>query len=316
LLASVTAYYPTAAGAAGQDTALSLACIRFANSLLNAIDTERRWSLSYNNTPVVTVPGTAIYAIPTGMTAISHLYWIQSTAGSIVTMESYDVNELRRRFGEGTGAMAGSPRHFAVIGNNIEVFPTPDSNGPTGGNYTLEFQGYTRLTPIVQTTGTTVVGTATLTVPSTGYLTARSVPALGTYLSVASSGFTGPNAVNDTLFTSWSAFASPTTVTMGANAQITNASPVNVYFNSSNWVIQNFDHVILFGVLRDVAAYLKENFMTWDQRFQLAMENMAQEDVDRRKTMEAQGTGVTGQQQSQLAGSGRGGFWGDWSGYW
>ena len=165
------------------------------------------------------------------------------------------------------------------------------------------------------TTGQTVGASPTLTVPSTGYLTARGLSATGSSLSVVAAGFQGANSIADTLVTSWTAFPLSTTVTMGANAQATITTPVTpVYFNSVNWVILNYDHVVLFGVLREVAAYLKENFQTWDQRFQLAMENMAQADVDRRKDMEAQGVGVFGQQSSELLGQWsywRGG-WGDW----
>jgi hypothetical protein len=277
------------------------------------IDTDRRWSLSYSSTTQLTTPGTSQYAIPTGMTAISHFYFLQATAGAPVTLQNYDIQELRRTWGDGPNAQQGTPRYYAVIGNNVQVFPTPDANGPSSGNYPLIFEGYTRLTPIVQTSGTTTGASATLTVPSTAYLTARSVPSVGSYLSVSGAGNPGPSSVPDVHFTNWSAFASPTTVTMGANA-IT-AVPglgASVYFNSSNWVIQNFDHVVLFGVLREVAAYLKENFQVWNDRFSLAMDNMAQEDVDRRKDMEMQGVGRTNQNQTELSGYGRGGFWGSW----
>lgn len=281
---------------------------------MNQIDTERRWSLSYSNVLTTTVAGTSQYAIPTGMTAISHLYWLGSVAGAPVTLENFDIQELRRMFGDGSAAIQGPPRYYAVIGTNIQVFPTPDANGPASGNYILNFEGYTRLSPIVQTTGTTIATSPTLTVPATGYLTSRGVLSTGSYLSVASSGYAGPNSVADTLLTTWSALTPPATVTMGDNAQVTNSTAVNVYFNSSNWLIQNFDLVVLFGVLREVAAYLKENFQTWDQRYQAAMESMAQEDVDRRKDMELQGVGQTGQQTPELLG--RWGFWGSgWNGW-
>lgn len=314
IYSEITAQYPTAFGDSGQDTTLALACVKFANSLFNTIDTERRWSLAYQSVPQATTPGTSQYAIPTGMTAISHLYWLQATAGAPVTMENFDIQELRRMFGDGSAALQGPPRYYAVIGSNIQVFPTPDANGPSSGNYPLVFEGYQRLVPITQTTGRTASASPTLTVPSTGYLTARGVATSGTYLSVMGSGYAGPASVADTLFTTWSAFPLSTTVTMGANAQVTNNTDVKVFFNSSNWVIQNFDHVVLFGVLREVAAYLKENFQTWDQRFQLAMTNMAQEDVDRRKDMELQGVAVTGQNQPELLGRrdtwyGNGGWW-------
>lgn len=314
----VVAHYPTALGGAGQDSTLALSVVRFANQLFNAIDTERRWSFSYFSTSTTTVQGTAQYAIPTGMTAISHLYWLQSTAGAPVTMQNYDIQELRRMFGDGSAAQQGPPRYYAVIGSNIQVFPTPDNTGPSSGDYPLVFEGYTRLVPVVQTSGTTTAGNSTLTVPSSAYLTDRGVGTSGTYLSVTGAGNLGPSSIADTFLTSWSSFPLSTTVLMGANAvTAVPALGATCYFNSVNWVIQNFDHVVLFGVLREVAAYLKENFQVWDDRFKLAMDNMAQEDVDRRKDMEMQGTGVTGQSQSQLAVLGRGGFYSGWgAGYW
>ena len=318
LIQQVTAHYPTALGGAGQDSTLALAVIRFANSLFNTIDTERRWSLSYSSTSQLTTPGTSQYAIPTGMTAISHFYWLQSTAGAPVTMQNFDIQELRRMFGDGSAAQQGPPRYYAVIGNNVQIFPTPDSAGPSSGNYPLVFEGYTRLTPIVQTSGTTTGASATLTVPSSAYLTARGVGTSGTYLSVTGAGNLGASSIPDTHLTGWSAFPLGTTVTMTTNAiTAVPALGASCYFNSVNWVIQNYDQVVLFGVLREIAAYLKENFQIWEQRFQLAMDNMAQADVDRRKDMEMQGVGVTGQDLPQLSGFGRGGYWGAWgAGYW
>jgi hypothetical protein len=254
------------------------------------------------------------------MTAISHLYWLQDSQGAPVELDSYDIGELRKTFGDGPNAQFGPPRYFAVIGSNIQIFPTPDNAGPvsTGGNYPLVFEGYQNLTPIVQTTGRTVAASAVLTVPSKAYLTDRGVLPAGSAVSVMGTGNLGPGSVADTLFTSWLAFPTPTTVTLGTNAIVTNVTDVKVYFNSSNWVIQNFDHVVLFGILREVASYLKENFTTWDQRFQLAMQNMAQADVDRRKTMESQAVGMTAQGRAEL--SGRRNYWagtgGTWFGGW
>lgn len=315
LYATICSHYPTALGTSGQDTTLAAAVLRFFNQLQKRINTDRRWSLSYYAIPVVTVAGTAAYAIPTGMTNISHLYWL-TTAGQPVTMESYDAMELRRRFGEGANSQQGQPRYFAVIGSNIQVFPVPDASGPTGGNYTLQFEGYNQLVPIVETTGTTTTGGAstTLTIPSTAYLTSLGVATAGTYLSVLSAGYPGPNSVASTLLTTWTAFPSGTQVTMTEHAQAV-ATATRCFFNSANWLIQNFDQVVLFGVLREVAAYLKENFQVWDSRFEAAYDDMARFDVDRRKTLEMQGVGVTGQRQIELARTGRYG-WGADNGYW
>lgn len=261
--------------------------------------------------------GTALYAIPTGMTNISHLYWLTDT-GTPVTMEAYDAQELRRRFGEGANSQQGAPRYFSVLGSNVQVFPVPDASGPTAssGNYSLLFEGYTELVPVIETTGITTTGGAatTLTVPSTVYLTALGVGTSGTYLSILGAGYPGPLAVASTLLASWSAFPSATQVTIAPGAQAV-ATNGRCFFNSANWLIQNFDQVVLFGVLREVAAYLKENFQVWDSRFEAAYDDMARFDVDRRKTLEMQGVGVTGQRQIELARGGRYG-WGSDTGYW
>jgi len=316
LYSEICAHYPTALGDSGQDTTLAAAVLKFFNSLQKRINTDRRWSLSYFTTPAATTQGNAVYAIPAGMTNISHLYWL-TTAGQPVTMESYDVQELRRRYGDGANAQQGEPQYFAVLGPNVQVFPTPDGSGPSSGQYILNFEGYNELTPIIETTGTTTTGGAatTLTVPSTVFLTSRGVATIGSYLSILSAGYLGPLSVASTLLTSWTAFPSATQVTIlapGAQAVATNTK---CFFNSSNWLIQNFDQVALFGTLRDVAAYLKENFQIWESRFQEAYDDMARFDVDRRKTLEMQGVAVTGQRQLELSNTNRIG-WGADSGYW
>lgn len=298
LFNEVYAHYPTALGDSGQDTTLQAVLVRFTNSLFNRIDRDRRWSLSYQTAAQVTTAGLSLYAFPASLTTISHCYWLDTT-GQPRELDSYDAQELRRRFGDSSAAQPGPPQAFAVEGSNVQIFPAPDSNGPTGGNYTILFEGYTTITPIVQTSGTTTAANATLTVPSTGYLSANGVATTGTYLSVVGAGYLGALSVADTHFTGWSAFASATQVTMTSNA-ITAISNTKVFFNSLNWVIADFDHVVLFGLLRDVAAYLKENFQLWDIRFQDAYEDMARHDVDRRKTLEARGVGVTGQNQMEL----------------
>lgn len=315
LYEEIVAHYPTALGTSGQDTTLAAAVLKFLNSLQKRINTDRRWSLSYSTTTQITSQGNPLYGIPTGMTNISHLYWL-TDAGQPVTLESYDVQELRRRFGDGPNAQQGQPRYFAVLGANVQVFPTPDFSGPTGGDYTLNFQGYSELVPVVETTCTTTTGgtSTTLTVPSTQYLSALGVGTTGTYLSILGAGYQGPLAVASTLLTSWTAMPPGTTLTINPGAQAV-ATTTRCFFNSANWLIQNFDQVVLFGVLREVAAYLKENFQVWDSRFEAAYDDMARFDVDRRKTLEMQGVGVTGQRQIELARTGRYG-WGADNGYW
>lgn len=300
LLAIIEGHYPTAVGAGGQDVTLRRSLTKFANALFKEIERMRRWSLAYGTAVFGTVPGTQNYGFPTSLTVLSRVYWLQPT-GKPVTLENFDAQELRRIFGEGANAQQGPPRYFTINGTQLELFPVPDASGPVGGNYQILVDGYGMLTPIVETSGTTTAASSTLTVPSSAYLTDRGLATVGNFLSVRGAGNLGVASAPDTFLTNWVAFPTPTTVTMGANAvTAVPALGAQVFFNSSNWLIQDFDQVVLFGVLREIAAYLKENFSVWENRYRLAVEEMAQFDFDRKATLEKMGTAVTGQRQAQL----------------
>lgn len=294
ILSLVEGHYPTAAGISGQDTVLRQSLVGFANSLFREIDRQRRWSLNYVSSSLTTSVGVGVYAIPTGMTAISRVYYLLTT-NVPVTLGLYDSQELRQAFGD-PSVSNGKPRAYATQGTNIEIFPRPDNNG--GPNYSLVFEGYTTLTPIVETTGTTTAST-TLTVPSTVYLTDNGATAVTASLSVRGAGNLGPLSVAGTHLTTSTAFPTGTTVTMGT-AAVTVVTSGQVFFNSSNWLISGFDKVVLFGVLREVAAYLKENFDVWQMRYQQELDLMSQFDMDRTTGMEQLATGAAGQRQSQL----------------
>jgi hypothetical protein len=297
LAVQIEAHYPTARGGTGQDARLQLSLTRFANSFFKFMERTRRWSLAYSTGTISTVAGTATYAIPTNITAITHLYYILAS-GACVELEDYDAMELRAIYGEGANSQQGPPRGFAIEGTNIQLFPVPDSNA--GSNYSLIVEGYQTLKPIIETTGTTTAANATLTVPSSAYLTDRGLATSGSYLSVRGAGNLGPNSVAGTFFTNWTAFPLATTVTMSANA-VTAVTAGQTFFNSWNWLIDGFDHVVLFGVLREVAAYLKENYTIWEQRLESALMEMTQFDADRRATINSMATVVSGQRMAQLA---------------
>jgi hypothetical protein len=225
----------------------------------------------------------------------------------VVPLDSYDQAELRATFGQGSVPPPAAPRYFSVEGTNLEFWPVPDDNA--GANYQIFIEGYTALTPLVETTGTTVSASPTLTVPSTVYLTDRGLPTLGTYVSVRGAGNLGPGSVAGTFLTNWTALPSATQVTMGANAP-NSANGVQVFFNSLNWLIQEFDLVVLFGTLREIAAYEKENFAMWEQRLNAELDEMAQYDVDRRRTIYSDATGLTSQRLAQLSRIDARIFWG------
>ena len=288
--------YPTSIGTNGRDTVLRSSLTKFANSLFKEIERKRRWTLNYGTTSFITSVGTQTYAFPTTLLAMSRVYYLLST-GEPVTLENYDAQELRRIWGEGPNAVPGQPRYFAINGAQIELFPTPDNNG--GANYTIIAEGYGALTPIVETTGTITGGTLSLAVPSTAYLSDRNVPNAGQMVSVRGAGNLGASSVADTFVIPWTGFPDATHVNLGLNAP-TSVTNGQVFFNSFNWLIDGFDMVVLFGVLREVAAYLKENYDTWERRYQYALEEMAQFDFDRKSTLEKMATAVTGQRQAQL----------------
>lgn len=296
LVSVLEGHYPTAIGSGGQDTTLRASLTKFANSLFKEIERQRRWSLAYNTTSFPTVAGTQSYAFPSSIVVISRAYYLLTT-GMPITLELYDAQELRRIFGEGAATTQSQPRYYAINGTNLELFPIPDTNA--GLNYTIIVEGYGALTPIVETTGTTVVASPTLTVPSSAFLTARGVPAAGTNVSVRSAGDPGALSAPDTLIANWTAFPTPTTVTLSTNA-ISVVTNGQVFFNSLNWLIQDFDKVVLFGVLREVGAYLKENYAVWEKRYLDELEIMAQFDFDRKSNLMKMATAVTGQRQAQL----------------
>lgn len=305
LVAVIEGHYPTAVGSSsGQDNVLRSSLTKFANSLFKGIERMRRWSLAYNVAPpTVTVAGTQSYPFPSSVVVISRMYWLLST-GQPVTLELYDAQELRRTFGEGPNAQPSAPRYYAINGTNIELFPVPDDGAAGNGagtNYSLIVEGYGALTPIVETTGITTAASTTVTVPSSAFLIARGLATAGTNVSVRGAGNLGALGAADSLITNWTAFPTPTQVTLASPAITAVASPgAQVFFNSLNWLIQDFDKVVLFGVLREVAAYLKENYDVWERRYMTELEEMAQFDFDRKSNLEKMATAVTGQRQGQL----------------
>lgn len=295
--------YPRAAGGTSKDEALRLELVGWANNLFKEIERTRRWPMAYGTATIVTTAGVQTYPIPAGILYISNLYWMD-TSGTPVPIENYSAMQMRRAFGEGAQSQPGAPTKCSVLGNNLEIFPVPDNAGPTGGNYTLIVEGYQTLTPIVETSGTTVGGSPTLTVPSTAGLVAAGVPTTGTTgLSVRRAGnqivANTAGSVVDTLITNWSAFPLATTVTMTSNA-VTVVASGQVFFNSQNWLLTDFPKVVQFGVCREVASYLKDDYKAWDERFQVEMEAMAEFANDRLMFLEQLATATLGQRIDQL----------------
>ena len=125
----------------------------------------------------------------------------------------------------------------------------------------------------------------------------------GTSLSIRGAGNLGVGGVADTHITSWTNFASPTTITLGTPTPTAVAAlGAQCFFNSVNWLLRDFDKVALFGVLRMVASYLRDDagYVMWEQRFQHEMDLMRGYEFDKARTQELLAVGVAGQRQSEL----------------
>lgn len=301
VLDDLESYYPRCVGGTNTDEALRRRLVGWANNVFDEIERRQRWSLAYVAVPFITTPNLATYPIPAGITDINYVYYLDPV-GNPTRVERYDPMELRRGFGEGALSVPGRPVKYAQLGTNLQFFPMPDDTGPTAGNYTMIVEGHQVLVPIVETAGTATAASATLTVPSTAFLTARAVPTAGsTGLSVRGAGNLQFTGTADTLITSWLAFPSATAVTMGAPAVTAIATlGAQVFFNSQNWLIQNFPFVVEFGVLCEVASYLKDDYGVWKQRYEEEIERMAGFDLDRSTELETLATAELGQRMSQL----------------
>jgi hypothetical protein len=302
LVSNIEAAYPRAIGGSSRDEPLRLQLVPFANNAMKEVERIRRWSLAYGTAQQITFAGNATYAIPAAILVITNLYWLDTT-GFPRRLEDYTARELREVYGEGSTPPRGAPVGFAILGTNVQLFPVPDSAGPSSGNYTLIFEGYQVLQPIVETTGT-IAGapSTTLTVPSTNYLTQRNVPVFATGLgvSIRGAGYPQSATVFDDWLTDWSAMPSGTTVTLAAAAP-TNVATAQTFFNSTNWLIQDYPKLLEFAVMREVASYLlSDDYQKWEARYQTELELMADFHFDRLATLETLAVAVTGQRQNSL----------------
>lgn len=296
IVSQIEGFYPSALGGTSRDEALRLQLVQWLNSLMDHLEKEQRWALSYVKDTIAVASPVPVYALPSGQLVQEYVYRLDST-GQQITLEKYAASELRRVYGEGPLSAMGQPTRYAIQGGNIQFFPVPDAN------YTIFVEGYQHLSPIVETSGTTTAGIAILTVPSTVYLEKQGVLSAGSGLSVRGAGNLGVASLADTLVTDWTSFPSATTVAM-TDVAVTAvpALGAQVFFNSKNWLIDLFDDVVLYGVLRQVASYLRafEDFQMWEARHQAELEKMREFEFDKSRTLEVYASAHAGQRQSQL----------------
>jgi len=312
IVSRVEGHYPQAVGGSNADEVLRRQLVGFYNDVTAEIDRQQRWSLSYNEGLTTTTPGTQSYVISNQVsssdfnvpTFVKRVYYLDST-GRIKMLERYEREELQRLFGDVTGtANEGAPRYYCLeplmsgVGGSVSqqkmqllLYPCPDGNGPSSGNYNIVIGGYWPLAPIVETSGTISSTSTSLTVPSVAALYSEylsNLPLNGSssdeYLTVRGAGspiIGGSSPLSNNLVTSWTSMSGTTvTLSSAAGTSVTNAQ---VFFRSVNWMITHWPKVILFGMLREVASYYgkQDAYQAWEQRFQDQLERMRQYEYDR-----------------------------------
>jgi len=319
----VEGYYPQSVGSAvGKDETLRRNLSGYYNQCLREIGQAQRWQRNFKATTITTIAGTALYTLNGGnWQTIEQMYWLDVT-GRQVPVELVQQEEARAIFGAGPLPQQGRPCYAALMpGRQIQIFPVPDAAGPSSGNYDLVVEFYQDLPQIIETTGSTTATVGTVTVPSVPYLTTRGAVAAnpgGDKISVRAAGYDGGLGSKDDFVEAWSAFPTPTTITVPTVPSTVASAQTFLY--STNWLIDEYPVVPLFAMLREVASYLKskEDYSLWEGRFQLVLQGMIGDDLDARTQREVLASAVTGQRQPQFAtrpgGQGWGPGWGGWSG--
>lgn len=267
IVARVEGHYRQTQGTAqNQDETLRSLLVPFANDLFQEIERDGREPRLIATTPFVTTPGVSVYALPSTFLLVDCLYW--EDANSYPTyLDKDDKRELMPLYGDQAATQQGAPRKFSLDGANIQIYPTPDSAGPTSGNYTINIEGYVLITPITETTATTN-GTTSVTIPSANFLTKAGVATSGSFVSIRGAGYPQSATVNDFWQTGWSSLTGTTATVLAAPA--TNVTTAQCFFNSKNFLIGNWPKLVLFGVLREVAAYLANDgdMNRWNSRYE------------------------------------------------
>lgn len=323
ILKRLEAHYPQAA----TDVKLKQILTGFANDLIAEIDREQRWSLSFNEPSFPTVAGAATYSFPFPAsssnpliphTAFDRAYWIDTPTGRVHPLQRLDKAELQRVFGEGANAIPGKPRYFSVDAQQgysvgaprltMTLYPTPDGNGPDSGNYTIHVASYFATPPIIEVQGTTSAASTTLTVPSgtPTFLTDNGEPtssaSMGLTVSIRGAGRPGVGGSVDTHVTTWTAFPNATQITLGVAAPAT-ATNVQVFFNSTNWMIAHWPKLLIFGMAREVASYYgsMEKYTVWETRYQDQLNRLRAYEFDVARGTDSHAVAYAGGLQSSLS---------------
>jgi hypothetical protein len=283
----------------------------FYNKILDEAEQAQRWRRNFVTLNFTTTVGTAYY--PTfiqqnNIVWVNKLYFIDAS-GRFRPLELMDQQEPRAMFGEGSLSKNSVPQYYSFLGDQIELFPPPDNNGPTGGNYQIFVECYSRFPKLIAGLCATA-GTTSVTVPSSSYYTAQGLDpanAAGNYLTIRGagndSGQSGNNEFDD--YTDlWSALAANVfTVASAVPTTIANPPGAAIFVNSVNWLIDQRPQVLLFGLLRQVASYLQamQDYQMWEARYQKEMLDLMDWDNQFRHDNEVLAAAVRGQEQPTLA---------------
>ena len=315
----IEALYPRATGGSTGDEGCRQMLVPWVNDVFKEITRIRRWTRSYSRSSFVTVQGTqeygtgtnenfGAYTNPALTTGISNV-WRVGAAGEVIPLRRFSPQEMRRAYGQGTVPPQGPPIGYSLALHSddaetqsmaLKLYPIPDNSGPDSGNYTIWLEGYFDVPNMVEVVGTTTTGgsavTLTLTTNQGTWLQGLEVQPTSNsknLLSVRGAGYAGKTHV-----TGWSGIGA-SSVTMLAAAQ-TVVTSAQVFFYSRNWIIHYYPKAVLFGVLREVAWRFKDDYKSWESRFQHELDLMADAEFDLQHEQEMFLIGSTGQNQSEL----------------
>lgn len=271
------------------------------NDVIYELNQMQRWSYDYTvDSSIITTQGVSTYPLPSTFTVIKKMFYIKPT-GQPQEIEKRERHEAARILGDPVDPpntpVQGAPRFYSLDNRVLTIFPIPNDAGfDAGNNYRIFIQGYSLMNPIIETTGSTLAGNATLTVPSTGFLTDMGAQSVGTGVSVRGAGNLGASSVADTFVSGWSAFPLATTVTMTGTA-VTAVTNAQVYFNSQPWVVTWWPKVVLFALLREVASYLgsQEAYQLWETRYQNEIALLRAFEFDRSRSLTMAAAAHSGQ---------------------
>jgi len=306
-----------------QDENLRIQLVPFANEVLRELERSRRWRLNWKTAQQVTSQGSAVYQMPVDYSTVKRI-WYTTATGGIKTLRLADENEIRLVKGDSSSSIPpqGAPLLWAqqppVPGGagglvaapiqQFNIWPAPDFNGPTSGNYTLNIDYYSEFPQIIEVTASWAGGMPNNQFQSAGaYLLAQGLPASPTdefhFFTIRSAGNPiGVTALGNDDYTNYYSSISGSNVNAGSTLIGSGFTNAQCFFNSANWIIRSFPKVMLFGMLREVVSYLyaDQKYQIWEQRYQKELEMLDEWENDAQHGVEILAGAVAGQLQPQF----------------